>query len=135
MEKTCLKCKVTAEVADSPQASCPSCGAIYAKVEEQTAKEQTQARLAAARGHMAMASLTRPIHEEQEPRAAKSRSLLAMVMWSIAAIGAVYAGVNLYFQLDAATSAVQQAAAAATAVAYAGIPHCLARAIHALVRG
>lgn len=41
MEKTCLKCQYTAEVADDPLAECPKCGAIYSRVESAvTAKQQ-----------------------------------------------------------------------------------------------
>ena len=44
--KTCKKCKHVAAVVDSPDAACPACGAIYARVEQAIA-----ARLKAAPSH------------------------------------------------------------------------------------
>lgn len=44
MERTCLKCGVESTVSDDPLAECPSCGAIYSRVEEAEQLKKDEAR-------------------------------------------------------------------------------------------
>lgn len=114
--RTCLKCGHSAEASTDPAASCPACGAIYAKV-EQIPIGQRQALRAA-------------VTAERRPAAptASSPPRPSRLLWIFAAICTLFGLLQLGYTFVAAESAPQQAAGAALAAALAVVPYVLARA-------
>lgn len=84
MERTCIKCNVTASVPADPMYACPNCGAIYSKVAaaleararaERDAVEKAEAARAAKEKAMADARSARDAYATRTA-AAKSDSLM-----------------------------------------------------------
>jgi hypothetical protein len=120
MHKTCQKCGAESDVDDSPAAACPSCGVIFAKV-DQISVAQRQAIRAA----VAARSSTPARHAEDAP---PRQPLVERICWGMTAIGAFSGAGQFVFTVANAESAPQQAAGFAMAVAYAVIPYVFARA-------
>jgi len=55
--------------------------------------------------------------------------MIKAFFWSLVIIGSIIGGIIFLFGIAAAKSAPQEAAAAASGIAFAVIPYCLARAI------
>lgn len=51
MQKTCLKCGLTADVDDHPHAECPGCGAIYARVTSSAGRQSASRHVRQAPRH------------------------------------------------------------------------------------
>ena len=125
MRKSCPKCGVESDIEDSPTAACPSCGAIFAKVEQlSTAQRQAIRAAATARG-------APQVHRNDDaPR--PRLPIIERVLWALTAIGAMLGILQMVMTSSTAESAPQQAAGFAMAIAYAVIPYVLARAAQEL---
>lgn len=132
MQKTCIKCNHTADVELSATAACPSCGAIYAKVEAQANLDRVRMQRAALEVKQQRAAGAVVVDGEVVRPA---RSIIETVAWCIAGVAATYGAVEFLYGLHQAESAAQQSAAAAMGAAYAVIPYCLARAIQQFRKG
>jgi hypothetical protein len=55
------------------------------------------------------------------------------LVWALAALGSVVGGLNLALDWSSANGAPQQAVVAATALAWAMIPYCFARAVSGVI--
>ena len=60
---------------------------------------------------------------------------LARLVWALAALGSVVGGVEFVLDWSSATGAPQQAVIGATALAWAVIPYCFARAVTGVIKG
>ena len=123
MLKICQKCGAQNDVNDDPAAACPSCGVIYAKVDQMITGQRQAIRASTHR---------------KQPQSVESTSTApargGRVMWLICLAGSVigvgYGAITLTY----ATSSPQEAAGMAIAMAFAVIPYVLARAIQELSR-
>lgn len=91
MERTCIKCNVTASVPADPMYACPNCGAIYSKVEaaleararaERDAVEKAEAARAAKEKAMADARSARDAYAARTAAAAHEALLRKGVVCS-----------------------------------------------------
>lgn len=112
MNKACPKCGTVSDVQDSPLAACPSCGAIYAKA----------------------AAPRIPAKAVPEAKTGGFMRTLERLLWLATGLGALFGALQIALTSANATSAPQQAAGMAMAVAYAVVPYVLARALQEMRR-
>lgn len=120
MLKTCRKCGTESEVDDSPTTACPSCGVIFAKVEQISVAQRQAIRAAAA------SRASTPVAQTED--APRQQPIVERICWAMTAIGALSGAGQFFYTVASAESAPQQAAGFAAAMACAVIPYVFARA-------
>ena len=76
-----------------------------------------------------------PVSSPRRGARAELGTGLARLVWALAALGSVVGGVEFALDWSSANGAPQQAVIAATALVWAVIPYCFARAVTQVIKG